>query len=296
MGSYVLSCCSTADLSEKHFKERDINYICFHYRLDGNEYFDDLGKTMSFKDFYNALENGSEASTSQVSSGEYLEYFTKFLEQGLDILHVCLSTGLSGTYNSAWNAAAIASERFPDRKVIIVDSLGGSSGFGLLMDKLADLRDEGMGIDELAKWAMENRLKVQHWFFSTDLTFFYKGGRISKSAMIFGGILNICPVLHVNSVGALEPVTKARGRKMAMVKVVNEMKKLAIDGENYSDKCYISHSACYDDAREVADLIESQFPKLKGKILINDIGTTIGSHTGPGTVALFYWGQDRKNG
>ena len=137
MSEYILSCCSTADLSKEHFEERNISYICFHYMLDGVNYPDDLGQTIPFDKFYNMLANGSESKTSQVNISEYLEYFTKILEQGKDVLHVCLSTGISGSCNSAQSAAAIASERYPDRKIYIVDSLGASSGYGLLMDTLA---------------------------------------------------------------------------------------------------------------------------------------------------------------
>ena len=145
MADFVLSCCSTADLTKEHFQQRDISYICFHYQLDGVDYPDDLGESMPFDKFYAAMANGADTRTSQVNISEFVDYFTPFLEQGKDILHVCLSSGLSGVSNSAENAARIVRERYPERKIYIVDSLGASSGYGLLMDKLADLRDEGMG-------------------------------------------------------------------------------------------------------------------------------------------------------
>ena len=153
MADFVLSCCSTADLTKEHFQQRDISYICFHYALDGVDYPDDLGETMPFDKFYAAMANGAETRTSQVNISEFVDYFTPFLEQGKDILHVCLSSGLSGVSNSAENAARIVRERYPDRKIYIVDSLGASSGYGLLMDRLADLRDEGMSIDAVRDWA-----------------------------------------------------------------------------------------------------------------------------------------------
>ncbi|MGM9614262.1 MAG: DegV family protein [Oscillospiraceae bacterium] len=293
MGDFILSCCSTADLSKEHFESRDIRYICFHYTLDGVEYPDDLGQTISFPDFYKAMENGAETSTSQVNISEYLDYFTPFLEQGKDILHLTLSTGISGSYNSAVSAAAIARERYPERKIYIVDSLGASSGFGLLMDTLADKRDEGMGIDELRDWAEANKLRLHHWFFSTDLTFYVKGGRISKAAGIFGGLLNICPLLNMDDLGRLIPREKIRTKKKVIQAIVDRMEETAENGLDYDGKCYMSMSACEEDAREVARLVEERFPKLNGKVLINSIGTTIGSHTGPGTVALFFWGIPR---
>ena len=156
MGNYVLSCCSTADLSKEHFDSRDIRYICFHFFLDGKEYPDDLGQSMPFDQFYDAISRGADTRTAQVNIAEYVDYFTPFLEQGLDIVHVCLSSGLSGTYNSAKNAALIAKERFPEGNIYIIDSLGASSGYGLIMDTAADKRDEGMSAQELAKWIEEN--------------------------------------------------------------------------------------------------------------------------------------------
>ena len=172
MADYVLSCCSTADLSEEHFTERNISYICFHFELDGKQYPDDLGKSIPFDKFYTAMANGADTKTSQINANEFETYFEPFLQQGKDILHVTLSSGISGVLNSACLARDVLSEKYPERKILIVDSLAASSGYGLLMDKLADLRDEGSGIDEVYQWCLDNRLHVHHWFFSTDLTFY----------------------------------------------------------------------------------------------------------------------------
>ena len=293
MASFVLSGCSTADLSRAHFEERDIHFICFHYRLNGTEYADDLGASVSFPEFYGAMAAGADTETSQVNIQEYLDYFETFLSRGLDVLHVCLSSGISGSYNSARNAAAIAKERWPERKIFVVDSLGASSGYGLLLDALADKRDAGMGVEELADWAEQNKRKMNLWFFSTDLSFYVKGGRISKAAGVFGGLLGICPLLDMDAEGRLIPRYKIRGKNKVIQEIVKRMEELAEGGKAYNGKCYISHSNCYEDARAVADLVEKAFPKLNGKVEINWVGTTIGSHTGPGTVALFFWGQER---
>lgn len=231
--------------------------------------------------------------TSQVSAGEYEDYFEKFLSEGKDVLHVCLSSGISGSYRSAVMAAEVLCEKYPDRKLIVIDSLGASSGFGLLLDAMADKRDGGMDIDELAKWTEENKLKLNLWFFSTDLTFYVRGGRISKAAGFFGGLLNICPLLNMDAAGKLIPREKIRTKNRVISTIVDRMEENAENGLDYSGKCFISHSACYEDARKVADLIEARFPKLNGKVLINSIGTTIGSHTGPGTVAVFFFGKER---
>ncbi len=293
MAEFVLSCCSTADLTAEHFKERDISYVCFHFMLNGKQYSDDLGKTIPFDEFYTALANGAETSTSQVNVDEYINYFTPFLEEGKDILHVSLSSGISGTFNSANIAKAELQEKYPDRKIYIVDSLGASSGYGLFMDKLADLRDDGMTIDELKDWAEENKLNLQHWFFSTDLTFYVKGGRISKASGWFGTVLKICPLLDMDDQGHLIPRSKIRGKKLVIEEIVKRMEQFAENGLNYNGKCFISNSGCLEDAKAVAKIIEERFKNLKGKVLINSVGTTIGSHTGPGTVALFFWGSKR---
>ena len=295
MRDYVLSCCSTADLTHEHFESRDIHYICFHYFLDGKEYPDDLGQSVPFAQFYDAMSKGADTRTAQVSIGEYVDYFTPFLEQGKDIVHVSLSSGLSGTVNAARNAALIVKERFPERNVYVIDSLGASSGYGLLMDGAADKRDEGLSAEELAKWIEENRLKLHHWFFSTDLSFYVKGGRVSKTAAFFGGMLDICPLLNMDNLGRLIPRYKIRTKKKVIKTIVDKMEECARDGLDYDGKCYICNSACLADARQVADLVEARFPKLNGKVEIYNIGTTIGSHTGPGTVALFFWGSERVN-
>ncbi len=293
MSDYIISCCSTADLSKEHFQNRNIHYICFHYELDGVQYPDDLGQTIPFDEFYKKMTEGSDTKTSQINETEFVEYFEPFLKEGKDILHLCLSSGITGVVNSANIAKNMLAEKYPDRKIFIVDSLAASSGFGLLMDKVADLRDAGMSIDELVKWVEENKLKLHHWFFSTDLTFFVKGGRVTKTAGFVGGILNICPLLNVSNEGKLIPRYKIRGKKKVIQAIFEKMTEHAQDGADYSGKCYISQSACYEDAKAVADLVEEYFPKLNGKVVINSIGTTIGSHTGPGTVALFFWGDER---
>lgn len=293
MSDYIISCCSTADLTREHFEKRDIQYICFHYELDGVPYPDDLGQTMPFDKFYQAMMDGADTKTSQINADEFEAYFEPFLQQGKDILHLCLSSGITGVFNSANIAKDMLEEKYPNRKIYIVDSLAASSGFGLLMDKLADLRDEGKSIDEVYEWALANRLKLQHWFFSSDLTFFVKGGRVSKTSGFVGNMLNICPLLNVSVEGKLIPRYKIRTKRKVIEAIVKKMEEQAENRLEYTGKCYISQSACYEDARAVADLIESRFPKMNGKVLINSIGTTIGSHTGPGTVALFFWGDER---
>ena len=295
MADYILSCCSTADLSREHFESRDIKYLCFHFYLDGEHYYDDLGQSIPFDKFYQAMVDGADTKPSQLNVEEYTEYFEGYLKEGKDVVHVTLSSGLSGAYNSARIAAEDLREKYPERELYVVDSLGAASGFGLIMDKAADLRDSGMSAKELVEWIENNRLRLHHWFFSTDLTFFVKGGRVSKVSGWFGTALKICPLLNVDLNGKLVARQKVRTKPRVIEEIVKKMEEFADGGNAYTDKCYICHSACEDDAKAVAALIEEKFPNLNGKVLINSIGTTIGSHTGPGTVAVFFWGQERND-
>lgn len=293
MRDFVLSCCSTADLTQEQLNEYGIEHICFHFELDGKVYDDDLGKSMNFDDFYTAMSQGAETKTSQVNATEFEEYFRTFLEQGKDILHVCLSSGLSGVFNSAMIAKAELEEEFPDRKIMVVDGLGASGGYGLMMLTAAKLANDGATIEELFDWFEKNKLKMHHWFFSTDLTFYVKGGRVSKTSGFVGNLLNICPLLNMDNEGHLVPRFKIRTKRKVKESIIEKMLEHAEGGEDYSKKCLITHSGCEEDAKDVAALVKENFPKLDGEPIINYIGTTIGSHTGPGTVALFFWGDER---
>lgn len=293
MADYILSCCSTADLTKEQFEARDIHYVCFHYFLDDVEHPDDLYETMDADTFYRRMADGAMTRTSQVNVEEFIDYFTPFLEDGKDILHVTLSSGLSGVYNSACTARSFLLEKFPERKIYILDSLGASSGYGLLMDTLADKRDEGMSLEDLAEWAERNKLRLHHWFFSTDLTFYVRGGRISKASGWFGTVLKICPLLNMDNTGRLVPRYKIRGKKAVIEEIVNKMVEHAEGGKDYTGKVFLSMSACPEDAAAVAELVSKTFRKMDGRPVIHNIGTTIGAHTGPGTVALFFWGDER---
>lgn len=293
MGEYIISCDTPADLTEQDYLERDMEYICFHFQLDGKEYLDDLGKSISLVEFYQKMKDGADSKTSQINADEYEVFFEKFLKEGKDVLHLCLSSGISGTLNSALIAKQILDTKYPERKLHVLDSLSATSGYGLLMDKVADLRDNGMEIDALSEWVKENRIKVHHWIFSMDLTTYIRGGRISKTAGAIGGVLEICPLLNVNREGGLIQRGKVRKKRKAMQAIVDKMEENSENGLDYAEKCFISHSACMEDAQEVVQLIEERFPNLKDKIVIYDIGTTIGCHTGVGTVALFFWGKER---
>lgn len=294
MSEYKITCCSTADMPASYLEERNLPYVCFQYRMDGVEYPDDLGKTMPFAEFYDRISKGAEPTTAQVNAQQYMDFFEPILKEGKDILHFTLSGGISGSVNSANIAKTQMEEKYPERKIIVIDSLAASSGFGMLVDAALDKQEEGLSLEENAAWAEENKNKLHHWFFSTDLTSFIRGGRISKVSGFVGQALNICPLMNVNAEGKLIPRNKYRGKKQVIREMVKRMEEHAQGGLSYNGKCFMSCSACEEDARKVADMIEEKFPNLNGKVRINSIGTVIGAHTGPGTVALFFWGDERE--
>ena len=212
MQPYVLTCCSTADLSKEYFEKRSIPYVCFHFTMDGVEYFDDLGQSVPFDEFYARIAAGSMPTTSLVNTEQFIAFFEPFLKEGKDILHLTFSSGLSGTYASAILARDELKERYPERQLIVVDSLGASSGYGLMVDTLADMRDNGVSLSDAATWIEEHKLNMHHWFFSTDLTHYKRGGRISQTAFVVGSILGINPLMNMDEGGRLTPRFKINGK------------------------------------------------------------------------------------
>ena len=293
MSEFVLTCCSTVDLTNEYLKQRNIPYVSFHVQLGEDTYADDMGLSISQEELFKRMLDGEDAKTSQVTVQQYLDFFKGFLEEGKDVLHITLSSGISGTYNSACVAAEELKEEYPDRKLYVVDSYAASAGFGLVIDTLADMRDNGADIEELKSWIETNKKRMHHWFFTTDLTFFIKGGRVSKTSGFVGNLLGICPLLNVDCEGKLAPREKVRGKKKVIKRTLEVMLEHVQDGKDYAGKCFISQAGCYDDARALADKIEEALPKLNGGVQIYEIGATIGCHTGPGTVALFFWGDER---
>jgi DegV family protein with EDD domain len=250
-------------MTDEYFRKRSIPYVCFHFSIDGRQYPDDLGKSIALDEFYRKMVEGSEVTTSQVNVQEFIDFFEPFLQEGQDIIHVSLSSGISGTYSSANAAVNELLGKYPDRRIKVVDSLGASSGYGLLVDMLADRRDQGASFEEAAAWAENNKLTIHHWFFSTDLTFYIKGGRVPKTAGLFGKILGICPLLNMDAAGHLIPREKIRHKKKVIARIAEKMKEHAQGGASYSGKCFMSHSACPEDATAVKELITQAFPQLE---------------------------------
>lgn len=294
MAQYKITCCSTCDLSAEHLKSLGVPFAKYHYIIDGVDYSDDLFSSSTPEEFYGKIDGGAMPTTSQVTPAELIALWKPILDGGEDVLHIEFSSGLSGGFTSAKLAKAEMEKEYKDRKIVLVDSLAASSGYGLLVDKAAELKKGGMSIDELASWLEENKLRLRHWFFSTNLQHFKRGGRISATAAAFGSMLNICPVMDVNCEGKLIVRKKALGKKKAIREMFNIMSEQAEGGQDYSGKCFISHSRVLSDAQALASLIEENFSSLCGRVEIDNIGTVIGSHTGPGCVALFYFSKDKR--
>lgn len=293
MSDYYLTCDSTVDLTPEQLERRQIRFVSFHFELDGKTYDDDMGRSMPSEELFRRIANGASTRTSHPSQSEYIELFEGALSEGKDVLHISFSSGLSGGWNTACLAQEELREKYPDRRLYVVDSLGASSGSGLIMETLADMRDAGADIDTLYAWIEANKLRMHHWFFSTDLSFYVRGGRISRAAGTVGTLLHICPLLNMNDAGLLTPREKIRTKRKTMRRTVEMMEQHAEGGLDYSGKCYLCHSICPEDAEAVAHMVEERFTKLNCKVQIYPIGATIGSHTGPGTVSLFFWGDLR---
>jgi len=293
MQNFVVSCCSAVDLTLDYINSRDIKCCYMHYFIDGVEYEDDLGKTISYEDFYTRMDNGAVTKTSQLNAESYVEHFKKLLDEGKNIIHLCLSSGLSGTINSALIAKEELEKEYPNQKIAIIDSLAASSGLGLLVDDLCDLRDEGVSFEEAVKTIEETKLNIRHWFFSTTLKFYVRGGRVSRLSGAIGSILHICPLLDVSNEGKLLVREKVISKNKVIKRIAEKMVEDSDGGVNYTGKCFMSNSGCKEDALKVIALIEEKIPAMKGKIKLFDIGTIIGAHSGRGTVALFYHGSKR---
>ena len=292
--SFVLSCESTVDLPYSYVSGRNIEVLFYTYTVDGVEYDDDMGRDPKALDrFYGFLSGGKFPSTSQINVYKYSDYFESLLNRySGDILHIAMGSGMSPSVSNASEAAAALKEKYPDRTVRVIDSLCSSGGYGILVDIAADMRDAGKSFEETADYAEKIKASIHHQFFSTDLKYFKRSGRVSGATATVATILGICPIMHLNSEGRIIAYDKVRGRKKAIKTTVETMLADVDDGANYSGKCVICHSNCIEEANETAVLVKKAFPKPK-EIRLSNIGTIIASHSGPGTVALFFVGKPR---
>lgn len=287
--SYRIMTESTSDLPQEFCKAHDIAVIGMEFVIGGHSYKERSDNDLTPKEFYDGLRQGKASSTVQVTSFVFQEFVEPFVAAGEDVLHVCFSSGLSGTYASCKQGAEELMEKYPGRKVIVVDSLAASLGEGLLTYYAVMNRDKGMSIEDNARWLEENRLHLCHWFTVDDLFFLKRGGRVSAATALVGSALGIKPVLHVDNEGHLINVSKARGRKNSILALVDRMEKSAIEPEKQT--VYISHGDCLADAEFLAQEVRRrlQVPRIE----INYVGPVIGAHSGPGTLALFFLGTAR---
>ena len=294
IGNFTLSCCSTVDLPYSRMKERGIPVLFYTYTVDETVYVDDMGRETEAQDhFYEMLAAGKLPKTSQLNIDNYLQFFESLLAEGKDVLHIALGSGMSNSVNNAFLAVEMLQEKYPDRRVLVVDSLCSSSGYGMFVESAADMRDHGADIDEVYNWLMANRNRVHHQFFSTNMTQFRRSGRVSGATAAIATVLNICPIMRLDAHGAIKAYDKVRGKNKAIETTVATMLTNAENGAAYDGPCYLCHSRCPELAQQMVEAVEAVFPALQGKIRICEIGTIIASHSGPGTVAVFFYGAER---
>lgn len=290
MKDFIITTDTTADLSADYLTKHHIGLLSLSYTLEGETYTWD--NPLPVKDFYNKLRNGSLPTTSQVNPELAAGAFEKIItEQDVNILHIAFSSGLSGTYNSVRIASMELADKYPENKVVIVDSLAASMGEGLLVHKAVMMKKEGKSLEEIVSWLEENKLHLVHNFTVDDLFHLYRGGRVSKTAAFVGSMINLKPILHVDDEGHLIPLSKVRGRKKSLLALVDSMEKQMGSWKDKNDIVFISHGDCEEDAQFVADQIKERFGIES--FLIDYVGPTIGAHTGAGVVALFYMGDYR---
>ena len=287
MRDYVITVNSTVDLPKEWLEERNVPVVPLRYTMDGQTYEDMNGLTA--KEFFDKLREGKMSVTSQVNPEEAKEALEPFVKAGTDVLHLAFSSGLSGTCNSMKIAGEELQEEYPEAKVIVIDTLCACLGEGLLLYKALQQKAAGKTIQETADWVEENKLHICHDVTVDDLNHLHRGGRISKATAVVGTMVKIKPIIHMDDNGKLQVIGKERGRKKSLNKIVDMAVEQSKGWDN--DIIMITHGDCIEDAEYVAGLVREKMGI--DNILINNIGTVIGSHTGPGVVAVFCMGNKR---
>ncbi len=287
---FTLSCESTTDITKRYLDERQIPVLAYSYTVDGEEFVDDMGEDGGLARLYNTIAQNKKLSTSQLSEEKYAEFFAELLKKG-DLLHVAMGSGMSQSVDHAIAAAQKLQKQFPDRKIYVVDSTCSCVGYGMFVATLADMRDEGESIDAIYNWAMENRRNVQHQFFTTTLEYFRRSGRVSGPAYFIGNIFKLCPIMRLNYDGRIIAYSKVMSVSKALQKTVDEVSAHIQNGADYNGKLWISHANCMATAQILLKELKSHFPKAD--IRLFDIGPIIAVHCGPGTLAVYFWGDER---
>lgn len=293
---FLLSCESTVDMPYSYVNGRGIPLIFYTYAVDGIEYVDDMGRDPNtLPRFYGFIDEGKLPSTSMLTEIKYVEFFEQLLSQtDLPILHINFGSGMTPSVNNAYSAAKLLKEKYPDRRLEVIDSYCSSSGYGMLVDYAADMRDEGRSIDETIEWVNAHRRNIHHQFFSTELKYFRRSGRMSGATAMLATVLGICPIMRLDVDGKIIAYDKVHGKRNAVKRTVDMMEAHAVDGKDYTGKCFICHSNCIEEAERAKAALVERFPKLSADdIRVFDIGTIIAAHCGPGTVAVFFLGDER---
>ncbi|NLG37011.1 MAG: DegV family protein [Clostridiales bacterium] len=281
---------SCSDLPVEYIREHDLTVLPLTYSIDGKEYRDDGWTSMPVEEFYGRVRRGSMPTTSLINVQSFLDAFTPCLEKGEDILYIAFSTALSGTCQNGMIAAGDLREQFPERRITVIDSLCASMGLGMLVMLAQQRKEEGMGYDELVAWVDNEKLHAVHWFTVDNLHHLRRGGRLSTTSAFLGTILSIKPVLHVSDEGKLIPVEKVKGRRHALRSLVDRIAQTIVGPEKQT--LYIIHGDALEDARMVAQMVRERI-NIRD-ITISPIGPVIGSHAGPGTIAVFFMGTGRS--
>lgn len=290
MQDYIIMTDSCCDLTDQMARELELEVLPLTMTMDGKEYPNTLdGRYITNEEFYKRLRAGKTSTTAAANVGQFEDAMRAVLGRGQDILCLCFSSALSTTYQSAVIAAENLAPDFPERTIRVIDTLSASRGQGLLVYLAAQKKKEGLTLSQLGDWVEDNKLHVCHWFTVDDLNHLKRGGRISAATALFGTMLAIKPVMHVDDGGHLTPVSKARGRKASLMALVDRMEETAVDPAHGT--VFISHGDCEGDALLVADEIVRRFGNHD--IHLNFVGPVIGNHSGPGTVALFFVGSKR---
>jgi len=287
MSSFVIGTCSTSDLPQSYIEKHELLLLKFSYTIDHKEYKDG---DMDTKTFFDLERDGKLPTTSQLNPADIIPDFERILSSGKDLLYIAFSSGLSGSYNNLSLVAEDMRSKYPDRKIVVIDSLCASLGQGLLVDYAVKMREEGKSFDEVAKWVEANKLGLNHWFTVDSLGHLRRGGRVTGAAAFVGNLLHIKPVLNVDYEGHLIPREKEKGRKRALKCLLEKMEEYIYKPEGQS--IFISHGDDLEAAERLASMIKDRFPEI-GEIMINPLGAVIGAHAGPGTVALFFMGKTR---
>ena len=286
---YLITTDNMADLPEEYLKEKQLLTMSLTYLLNGQTY--NAENSLPYQEFYKKMREGCMPTTSQINPQEAKEKLAEFLKINKNIIHIAFSGGLSGTFNSVRLAAQELMEEQPDCRITVIDSLAASMGEGLLVYKALEQQEAGLSYEEMVEWIESNKLHVCHYFTVDDLFHLYRGGRVSKAAAVLGTMINLKPVLHVDDEGHLIPLSKVRGRKKSLNALVDGMEKQMGSWKEKNDIIFLSHGDCYEDALYVQEQIKKRFGIEK--FMISPVGPTIGAHSGPGTVALFFMGEAR---